>query len=73
MNQSKTRDLLATLVFVLLGPICCLGLPLLLGAVAAGTGLWLIGAGLPVALAVAVAVFLVARQRRARSRGVPRA
>lgn len=71
MSQPPGRDSLGLVALAVLAPVCCLGLPLLLAA-GAGAGLWIIGAGLPVAIAVLVGGIMIARWWRARPRASSR-
>lgn len=64
--ESSGGGSLGTLALVVLGPICCLGLPLLL-AVGIGSGLWIIGAAIPIVLVAIVGGLVIGRWWRFRS------
>lgn len=66
MTQRAGRNSWQILALVILGPVCCLALPLLLVA-GAGAGLWIIGAGIPLVLATLAGGFVIARWWRTRS------
>lgn len=63
-RHDGARDALA---LAILGPLCCLALPLL-AAASAGAGFWIVGAAMPVVLGLALAGFVVGRWWRARRR-----
>lgn len=66
MSSESDRDFAAILFLPILGLACCVGIPLLL-SVGAGAALWVIGAGVPLAVAVLIVGLLIQRSRRRRA------